>query len=212
MKPTDTFDHMLRDPEFHNKELQCNNCLIILFIVWCKVHQSAFENNFCIKVDQCNPRPHGSSCQRRQEPAQRRPISRFFVLGARISTLKQVGWWWEHAWRTCMAPFENLSINPRYQILWNYKKGKHFLNQHSEICDIWNHFLHWSRYWKISPWDRRETTQLCIVVPPSDRQSTTCNSINNWSPAICSTFTWGGTLSPGSGCGSVSWPTGVSLS
>ena len=65
MKPTDTFDHMLRDPEFHNKELQCNNCLYILFIVWCKVHQSAFQNNFCIKVDQCNPRPHGSSCQRR---------------------------------------------------------------------------------------------------------------------------------------------------
>ena len=87
MKPTDTFDHMLRDPEFHNKELQCNNCLFILFIVWCKVHQSAFENNFCIKVDQCNPRPHGSSCQRRQEPAQRRPTSRFLVLGARISTL-----------------------------------------------------------------------------------------------------------------------------
>ena len=141
MKPTDTFDHMLRDPEFHNKELQCNNCLFILFVV-----------------------------------------------------------------------FQNQSINPRYQILWNYKKGKHFLNQHSEICDIWNHFLHWSRYWKISPWHRRETTQLCIVAPPSDRQSTTCNSINNWSPAICSTFTWGGTLSPGSGCGSVRWPTRVNLS
>ena len=93
--------------------------------------------------------------------------------------------------------------------LWNYKKGKHFLNQHSERWDIWNHFLHWSRYWKISPWHRRETTQLCIVAPPSDRQSTTCNSINNWSPAICSTFTWGGTLSPGSGCGSVRWPTRV---
>ena len=50
MKATDTFDHMLRDQEFHNKELQSNNCLFILFIVWCKVHQSAFENNFCIKV------------------------------------------------------------------------------------------------------------------------------------------------------------------
>ena len=116
-------------------------------------------------------------------------------------------------WSTCLAPFENLSINPRrYQILWNYKKGKHFLNQHSEICDIWNHFLHWSRYWKISPWHWRETTQLCIVTPPSDRQSTTCKSINNWSPAICSTFTWGGTLSPGSEYGSVSWSTRVNLS
>ena len=37
MKPTDTFDHMLRDPEFHNKELQCNNCLFfyVLYGVGC---------------------------------------------------------------------------------------------------------------------------------------------------------------------------------